>query len=223
VWQALHESLKDKNLTVITVAMDADPEAARPFIEDAGSTHPSLIDRDHVVAGLFNMVNVPQAVWIDEDGRVVRPVETAGIGENFRDGLDRQTGAMAPEAVAKNDAIRSTYLAALHDWADNGTASRHVLDPAQARERVALPDANIEEAHVNFRLAQALLRRDRADEAQAPVERARALHPASWTIWRQTAAKNPRGLATHPEFFARVDAAPPGGFYAPVDMDGMPE
>jgi len=223
VWQALHEKLGDQGLTVITVAMDADPEAARPFIEDAEPAHPSLIDRDHVVAGLFNMVNVPQAVWIDEDGRVVRPVETAGMGENFRHGLDRETGAMAPEAVAKNDAIRNTYLAALQDWAENGSSSRHVLDPAQARARVALPDANIEEAHVHFRLAQALLRRGRADEAAAPVERARELHPGSWSIWRQTAAKNPRGLATHPEFFARVDAAPVGGFYAPVDMDGMPE
>jgi hypothetical protein len=223
VWQALHESLSDQGLTIITVAMDADPEAARLFIEDAGSTHLSLIDRDHVVAGIFNMVNVPQAVWIDEDGRVVRPVETAGMGENFRDGLDRKTGTMAPEAVAKNDAIRETYLAALRDWSAKGSASRHVLNAAQARARVALPDANVEEAHVHFRLAQALLRRDRADEAAAPVEQARALHPGSWTIWRQTAAKNPRGLASHPEFFARVDAAPPGGFYAPVDMDGMPE
>lgn len=118
MWQALHEKLNDpgeKGLTVVTVSMDADPEAARPFIEDAGSTHPSLIDRDHIVAGLFNLVNVPQALWIDETGRIVRPAETAGVGENFRDGLDRETGAMAPEAAAKNNAIRETYLAAIED------------------------------------------------------------------------------------------------------------
>lgn len=130
---------------------------------------------------------------------------------------------MAPTAVAKNDAIRDTYLAVLQDWAENGSAGRHVLDPERARERVALPDENIEEAHVHFRLAQALLRRDRANEAVTPVEQARALHPDPWTIWRQTAAKNSRGLVSHPEFFARVNATPPGGFYAPVDMDGMPE
>lgn len=208
---------------VFSVAMDSDPEAPRPFIEAAAPAHVSVIDRDHAVAGLFNMVNVPQAVWIDETGRIVRPVETAGVGENFRQGLDRETGAMAAEAVARNQAMRNVYLDALRDWVEKGPESRHVLDAEAARARIPLPDARIEEAHINFRLAQALLRRGREAEAEAPVARARDLHPASWTIWRQTAAKNARGLATHAEFFARVDATAPGGFYKPVDMDGMPE
>lgn len=223
MWQKLYDELKDDGFTVITVAMDADREAARPHIEAAAPAHPSLIDGDHCVAGLFNMVNVPQCVWIDEDGRVVRPVETAGVGENFRDGLDRETGAMAPEAAARNAAIRVVYLDALRDWVANGPASRHVLDPKTARERVALPDDRVEEAHVQFRLAQGLLRRGRDAEAEAPIAKARELHPASWTIWRQTAAKNARGLATHDAFFARVDATEEGGFYKPVEMDGMPD
>ncbi len=223
MWQALHEKHHDKGLTVITVAMDSDPEAARPFIEAANPGHPSLIDRDHLVAGLFNLVNVPQAVWIDEAGRIVRPPETAGVAEEFRHGLNRKTGAMAPDAAARNAEIRSVYVDAIADWVAHGPASRHVLGPSQARERVQLPDPSIEQAHVHFRLAQALLRRGRSDEATTPIEQARALHPDSWTIWRQTAAKNDHGLATHDEFFARVDAAPTGGFYAPVDMDGMPD
>lgn len=208
---------------VVTVAMDADAEAARPFIEGAKPTHVSVIDRDHVVAGLFNMVNVPQSVWIDETGHIVRPVEIAGVTEGFRDGLDRTTGVMAPEVIARNATIRRAYVDAIRDWVEKGAASRHALDAGRARARVALPDDRIEEAHVQFRLAQALLRRGRDAEAQAPVERARALHPRSWTIWRQTAAKNARGLASHAEFFARIDATAPGGFYPPVDMDGLPE
>lgn len=208
---------------VVTVAMDADREAARPFIEGAKPTHVSLIDRDHVVAGLFNMVNVPQAVWIDEAGHVVRSVEIAGVTEGFRDGLDRSTGAMAPEVVARNTALRRAYVDAIRDWVEKGSDSRHALAPDVVRARVALPDARVEEAHVLFRLAQALLRRGRTDEAAGPVERARELHPRSWTIWRQTAAKNARGLASHAEFFARIDATEPGGFYPPVDMDGLPQ
>jgi len=203
--------------------MDADPEAARPFIEAAHPDHPSLIDRNHLVADLYNMVNVPQAVWIDEARRVVRPVETAGVGENFRQGLDRATGAMAADAVARNTAIRDVYLDALRDWVEQGTASRHVFDPDAARARLPLPSEDITGAHVQFRLAQALLRRDRADEAAGPIAEARRLHPASWNIWRQTAAKNQRGLATHDEFFARVDASAPGSYYPPVDMEGMPK
>lgn len=223
MWQALHQRLNNKGLTVITVAMDSDPEAARPFIEAANPGHASLIDRDHLVAGLFNLINVPQAIWIDEDGKIVRPPETAGVAEEFRHGLDRKTGTMAPEAAARNEKIRSVYVDAIADWVARGPDSRHVLNPAHARDRVRLPDASIEQAHVHFRLAQALLRRGRTDEAAIPIEKARTLHPDSWTIWRQTAAKNERGLATHDAFFARVDAAPAGGFYAPVDMDGMPE
>ena len=223
MWQDLYASLKDQGFMVFTVAMDSDPEAARPFIEGAKPTHVSVIDRDHVVAGLFNMVNVPQSVWIDETGKIVRPVEIAGATEGFREGLDRNTGAMAPEVVARNAAMRQAYVAAIRDWVEKGAASRHALDAGLARERMALPDDRIEDAHVQFRLAQALRRRGRDAEAQGPVERARALHPRSWTIWRQTAAKNARGLASHAEFFARIDATAPGGFYPAIDMDGLPE
>ena len=67
VWQSLHASLQERNFTVVTVAMD-EPEAARPWIELAKPTYPCLIDRNHHVAELYNMVNVPQATWIDEAG-----------------------------------------------------------------------------------------------------------------------------------------------------------
>ena len=56
-------------------------DAARPWIEAAKPDYPCLIDRDHHVADLYNMVNVPQAVWIDEEGRIVRPPENAGSSD----------------------------------------------------------------------------------------------------------------------------------------------
>ena len=82
MWQKLYDGLKDRNFTVVTVAMDS-AEAARPWIEAAKPAHPSLIDRDHHVADLYNMVNVPQAAWIDEQGRIVRPPENAGSSNAF--------------------------------------------------------------------------------------------------------------------------------------------
>lgn len=63
MWQHLHAELKDRNFTVVTIAMD-ESEAARPWIDAAKPTYPCLIDRDHHVADLYNMVNVPQATWI---------------------------------------------------------------------------------------------------------------------------------------------------------------
>ena len=65
-------------MTVITVALDsAGAAAAGEFIRAASPTHPSLIDRRYEVARAYNIVNVPTAVWIDEEGRIVRPNEVA--------------------------------------------------------------------------------------------------------------------------------------------------
>ena len=77
MWQQLHEELKDSKFTVITIAMDKSPEDARHWIEAAKPTHPSLIDSRHLVADLYNMVNVPTVVWIDEDGSIARPNDVA--------------------------------------------------------------------------------------------------------------------------------------------------
>ena len=61
---------------VITAAVDR-AEDARPWIERAVPTHPSLIDEDHRLGELYNMVNVPTVVWIDEEGRIARPNDVA--------------------------------------------------------------------------------------------------------------------------------------------------
>ena len=223
MWQGLYDGLKDKNFNfmVVAVAMDSDVEAARPWIEKAAPTYVSLIDREHVVAALYNMVNVPQAVWIDESGRIVRPVEVSGAFEGFRS-MDRTTRTM-PAEVAKTTAdAKQTYVAAIRDWVLNGENSRHVLSPAEAARRLKLPDDKIEQAHAEFRLGQALLAGGDEARAAAAFGRARDLHPDSWNIWRQTAGKNELGLAAGPEFWARVDALGERRYYEPVDMAGMP-
>jgi hypothetical protein len=66
----------------VTVALDVDADAAHPFIEQADAAHPSLIDSAHVSDELFGFVNVPNAVWIDEAGTIVRPAEAAMPGTN---------------------------------------------------------------------------------------------------------------------------------------------
>ena len=61
----------------MTVALDTDVEAARPFHEAALPTHPSLVDQAHVLVERFGMTNVPFGIWIDEAGIIVRPAEVA--------------------------------------------------------------------------------------------------------------------------------------------------
>jgi len=219
VWQSLHASLEANNFTVVTVAMD-EPEAARPWIELAKPTFPCLIDRNHHVADLYNMVNVPQATWIDEQGRIVRPPENAGSSDAFRH-MDRSTLQMSTQHIAERNRTKQVYVAAVRDWALKGSASEFAYDAAGVQARLRLPDAAVAQAHAHFRLAQALLKRGRSEEAQRNFAEASRLHPESWTIWRQAAQKDATGLAAGPEFWARVDALCERPYHRPIEMKGL--
>jgi len=95
----------------VAVALDAaGEEAAGKWIRRVSPTYPCLIDRLHRVAELYGMVNVPTAVWIDEDGLVVRVPETAGAGEAWRTHLDRESGKLDEEGRAELRAERARYL-----------------------------------------------------------------------------------------------------------------
>ena len=145
------------------------------------------------------MVNVPQAVWIDEAGQIVRPAEVAGAYEGFR-ALDFKTMTMPEDVTATVKAARATYVAAVRDWAENGAHSAHVL----------------------FRLGLYLRESGEEDEGRALLAQASDLHPEAWTIWRQTADKLDNGLAAGPDFWQRVSALGDRHFYPPPDMAGMP-
>jgi tetratricopeptide (TPR) repeat protein len=224
VWQVLFDSLKDRNFVVLAVAMD-NPEAAKPWIEAARPgyarpAYPCLIDRDHHVADLYNLVNVPQAVWIDEAGHIVRPPECAGSTDAFR-AMNRVTVTMPEEAIAERNRIKALYLDAIRDWVLKGERSIHVLSNERAAAKLKRPDPSIALAHVRFRLGQHLLRTGQILEAEKQFAEAIRLHPESWNIWRQTAPKLENGFAAGPEFWARVDALGERSYHAPIDLVGV--
>jgi AhpC/TSA family len=221
VWQALYEELKDHGFVVIAVALDSREGDPLPWIDAASPSYPCLIDRDHRLADLYHMVNVPQAVWIDERGRIVRPTEVAGAYEGFRR-MDRATREMPAEAAKLTADARATYLSAIRDWVRRGEASPHAFDADRARAHVARPTEDVARAHVAFRLGQHLIRHGQAEEGDRWLAEASRLHPDSWAIWRQRAGVTELGLAAQPDFWARVDALGERRYYAPVDMEGMP-
>ncbi len=219
MWQKVVDELADQNFTVIAVAFD-EPEAARPWIQVAAPTYPCLIDRNHHVAELYHMVNVPQATWIDETGRIVRPPENAGQSDAFRR-MDRTTGQMTTEQVAERARLKSVYVEAVRDWVINGAQSEHVLDATAARAQLRHPDANATQAHVHFRLAQHLKAEGRNEAADAHFAEASRLHPRSWTIFRQAAPKLANGTAAGPDFWARVEALGDEPYHLPINMKGI--
>ncbi len=218
MWQALFDELKDSGFVILAVAMDQ-PEAAKPWIDAATPKYPCLIDRDHHLADLYNLVNVPQAVWIDESGRIVRPPETAGSNDGFRQ-MDRSKFTMPDAALAERNRLKNLYLNAVRDWVEKGPSSIHALSAQQIAARLTQPDPAIAQAHALFRLGQYLLRAGQSEEAATHFAAAIRLHPDSWNMFRQTAGKDPRGLASGPEFWARVDALGERPYYAPIQIAG---
>jgi hypothetical protein len=202
--------------------MDSDTEAVRPWIESANPTYVTLIDQNHVLSSLYNMVNVPQAVWIDENGIVVRPTETAGSIDILRD-FDPAIGGFPPETLEKAGEAKNTYVGAVKDWAIKGSASRYVFDAVAARAHVPAMTDDMALAHATFQLGQYLYREGRTEEAEALFARCRELHPASWNIFRQTTEKEETGIAVGEEFWGKVMSLADEQYYPSVDMEGMPD
>jgi len=219
VWQKLFQELSAHNFTVIAVALD-EAEAARPWVEAASPAYPCLIDRNHHVAELYHIVNVPQATWIDEAGHIVRPPENAGSSDAFRY-MDRATGQMSAEQIDERVHMKSVYVEAIRDWVLKGEDSEYVFDEAAARAHLRLPDAAAARAHVHFRLAQHLKMAGKDDEAVRHFAEANRLHPRSWNIFRQSATKAASGLAAGEDFWTRVDALGKEPYHLPIDMRGI--
>ena len=190
MWQALREEIHPKGAEVVTVALDTGgADAARPWIEAARPEHPSLIDAAHVTAELFGFVNVPNAVWIDEDGVLVRPSHAAHIRKSpLRDmdvpeGLGR-LGEVLTE-VKKIKADPDTYRQAIDDWVEHGAASRWALSPDEVVTRSRPRPPEHAEAAAAFAMAQHLWRAGQPDAAVPWFKEAHRLDPENWTYKRQ--------------------------------------
>jgi hypothetical protein len=178
----LYEELGAKGFVPITVALDKSPEDARPYIERARPTHPSLIDTQHVLADLYAIINVPTMVWIDEAGRIVRPNDAQFGTDTFTQFHGKRS---AP------------FLAAVRAWVAD---ERGALAPEQVRAQQLLPTAEQQQARAEFTLAWHLHQAGRIAAAERHFERAGKLSPHDWTIRRGSMpirGKNPMG----PEFF----------------------
>jgi hypothetical protein len=172
VWQALREELKDQNFEVITVATESKgPEAAEPFLRAANPTHPALLDVQHVVAELYRTRNAPAGIWIDEEGRIVRPPEVAYARLRSRENM---------EGVPHD-----RYLNALRDWVEKGAESIYALSASDLGRRRALPTEDDARAMAHFRLGVHLHQQGHAADAIPHFKQAQALKPADWNFKRQ--------------------------------------
>jgi hypothetical protein len=212
VWEDLQTCVFDAPFVVIAVAEEGrGAEQARPWIEKAKPSYPCLIDENHVVSALYGMVNVPQCVWIDERGVIVRPPETAGSTDHFRK-MDLTTRTLAPELLAERNAARTAYLNAVRTWIRTG---KHALPGDEARARLPVITPEMAMADALFRLALHLRRQGQESEAAEHFAEASRLHPESWCIFRDAQALEPSGLAGGQAFWERVNALGDKPYYPP--------
>lgn len=199
MWQGLREKFHPKGCELVTVALDATGGArATSFLEKAEPKHPALIDRHHLSARLFGFNNVPSSVWIDEQGTIVRPAETAPRppGQSPRDqgplpdGIPERMRGIAEEAARINyDA--DDYHEALADWIENGNDSEYALSPQEVVERTAPKDADTALGQAHFELATYLESLDDHDRAVHHFRDAHRLAPGNWLFRRQAWSLEP--------------------------------
>jgi hypothetical protein len=167
--------LKGQGFELIAAAQDTGGEAAAgKWYDAAKATYTTLIDTGHAVSSAYQLINVPSGVWIDEQGRVVRPPETA-----------------APKTQELKIGVKSIatqgedYVAALRDWVAKGDKSEFVLSDNEYKRRVKQRSPQEQEADAAFKLAVALHEKGQKELAQKWWQRAQTLNPESWNYHRQ--------------------------------------
>jgi hypothetical protein len=174
----------------ITVALDREASDVRPFVERAAPTHPSLIDPEHRLAELYHVVNVPTLIWIDEQGRIVRPQDSQFGTDTFTAFHGKRSGP---------------YLDLLRAWVREGAGA---LPPDEVRRLQPRPTAQSQRARTERALAWHLHGRGAEEAARRHFARAAELAPDDWTIRRGSMpilGQNPFG----PEFFALAEEGVP--------------
>jgi hypothetical protein len=225
----LHEEVAPAGVDIVTVALDTDVEAARPFHDAAPATHPSLVDPAHELVAHFGMTNAPFAIWIDEDGTIVRPAEVAFAPRAADDERRDQSSFVAQlperqrriiEGMTANIGDTDRYAEAVRDWARNGADSPYVLSEAEVieRSRPRPPEYGLAAAH--FELAQHLHRAGLARDAVPHFQEAHRLDPTNWSYLREALSLvDPEwGPVYDRDMLSEVEAVGIETFYPALDM-----
>ncbi|MGW6704519.1 redoxin domain-containing protein [Streptomyces sp. NPDC054956] len=167
-WERRHAALAEHGFSVLSVAVDRRIADAAPWIAEAAVTHTALVDTDGAVADLYDVLNVPTVLWIDEEGRIVRPHDTQFATDLFRELSGLDSGAA---------------LAALDRWVLTGETGLSAEDVALHTRRAT---ASQQSARTEAALGLWLHRNGRTAEAERHFARAEQLAPEDLTIWRGT-------------------------------------
>jgi tetratricopeptide (TPR) repeat protein len=170
-WQSFFHALKDKNFMIVSVAEDTGGvKDAGQWISAAKPEYTALIDDKHLVTHFYIMVNVPTAVWINEQGRIVRPNEVAYVDNRYK---------------AMHGIDAAPYLDAIRDWVANGDRSAYVMSEGQLQERLKPQSPDRAMADAEFALGEYLYKQGHGADAIPHFKEAQRLAPDNWNYKRQ--------------------------------------
>ena len=209
MWQQLYSELKDNNFMVVAVAEESrGADHARPWIEQAKSDYWQLIDTEHRLEDLYNLVNVPQAVWIDEQGTIVRANDPI---------YARRRNQETQEWI-----VNTRYQDAVRDWVAKGPDSEFVAG-APGLDSVEEQTWENVEGLAHFRLGLVLQEQGKTAQAIAQFKEAHRLAPGNYNYRRQAYnlgnIKDDYGYETMRDVINEPGAP---AFYRQVDIVNMP-
>lgn len=194
VWQSIYDELKSDNFEIISAAQDTGGEAAAgPIFDAANVTYTALIDVNHHISALYNLVNVPSGVWIDEEGRIVRINEGTYAARHLN-----------------NTIGTDEYVPIVRDWVARGAESEHIWDRSKVTDSIVQRTADAEMAQPAFRLGGYYFTNGNDAKAEQYWTMAQELDPESWNYLRQDLLYEDGGSAG-PEWRARRDAVESAG------------
>jgi hypothetical protein len=161
--------LQDSGLQIVAVALDADEKAVVEWATKETITFPVLIDKFHIVADLYGFVNVPAAIWIDENDKIVRPADGTPGSDLFR---------------SFSNVDSEVHHNLLRSWVRNNVRD---LDDVQVRDFQLPPTQELQNARLHRRIAIALRDRGKPGDdvgSQMHFALAEKLAPLDWTIRR---------------------------------------
>lgn len=193
--------MKSQNFEIISVAQDTGGvKDAGQWIEAAKPEYTVLIDTQHLVTRLYDMVNVPTAVWINEQGRIVRPNEVAYVDNRFKP-LHRLEA--------------EEYLTALRDWVAKGEKSTFALSESELKQRLAPQNPDWALAAAEFGLAEYLYRQGQSAASIKHYKEAQRLNSDNWNYKRQAWALTDAEREYGTNFTKEVQKLNGKPYYAP--------
>jgi peroxiredoxin len=170
-WQKVYDALKGRGFEIIAAAQDTGGlKAADVWYDKADVTYTALIDVNHTVSSLYQMVNVPTGVWVDEKGKIVRPAEVA----------------YSKQQRVLNQLIGDDrYATGLADWVEKGPQSVYILPPERLQQRLAVRGARERLADAYFKLGAYFSDQGNRDLATRHWQESQRLSPDNWNYHRQ--------------------------------------